>query len=70
MEWANYLSAYSIIFEKRSTEKGQVIASLMNDFPVEDIPFDDDKPVTIPSTEHQINATEAGEAHQREERDV
>ena len=35
-EWYTYLSAYDIIYERRKAEKGQVLASLLADFPVED----------------------------------
>ncbi|XP_026456048.1 uncharacterized protein LOC113356986 [Papaver somniferum] len=36
--WATYLGAYTIDYEPRTAEKGHAIASLMADFPVDDIP--------------------------------
>lgn len=35
--WATYLGAYSIHYEPRTAEKGHALASLMADFPIDDI---------------------------------
>lgn len=36
-EWSNILSVFCIKFEPSKIKKGQVVASLLSDFPVEDL---------------------------------
>lgn len=36
VEYASYLSAYGIVFERRPSEKGHVLASLLSHVPMED----------------------------------
>lgn len=48
-EWASFLSPYNIIFKGQSSENGQAIASLLSDFPIKEILYDDDEGITDPS---------------------
>lgn len=49
-KWSSFPSVFHITFELRQAENGHIIASLLNDFPVDDIPNSEEEMESLPTS--------------------